>query len=437
MKAKVGVVGPKDSLDLVSEIAKEYEDQLELMLFIYEFVEETTAIVDQNQHLVDVWIFSGLTPYLLAKKSNSNQPFFYLTLNGSSLMKSLLESGYKDKKVLSKLSVDMLDWQHITDTFSDLKLPYEDIRWYEIKDYIPINEVINFHLSVYEEDHNFICFTCLSDVYESLNKKGIPVYRITPTRASIQSTIKLALQYRKALHFQQSQITVIVVKVSNIEKSDYEKMISYDAHRLNLELQSTILSFTEEISGSFVPIGIGTFHIYSTRGSFENIEQQVSFLLEQLMLITDLPANIGIGYGDTTLAAEENARLALLHAQNYDEFSAFLVDNYGEVEGPLESVNKITFGYRNEDKEIGKKLKESGVTITTFNKILSIQQDSGKHSISAKEMANWLKMSERNARRILNNLMKAGVAEIIGEESPGSRGRPRNIYKVGIEKNDD
>lgn len=32
-------------------------------------------------------------------------------------------------------------------------------------------------------------------------------------------------------------------------------------------------------------------------------------------------------------------------------------------------------------------------------------------------------MTERNARRILNNLMKVGLAEIIGEEAPGARGR--------------
>lgn len=62
LKAKVGAVGPKDSLDLIKEIAEEYKDQMDLILFIYESVDETTEIVERNKHAVDVWIFSGLTP---------------------------------------------------------------------------------------------------------------------------------------------------------------------------------------------------------------------------------------------------------------------------------------------------------------------------------------------------------------------------------------
>lgn len=36
----------------------------------------------------------------------------------------------------------------------------------------------------------------------------------------------------------------------------------------------------------------------------------------------------------------------------------------------------------------------------------------------------------RDARRILNSLTEQGLAEMIGEEAPASKGRPRNIYRV-------
>lgn len=433
MKAKVGIIGPEDSLNLIIEIAKEYDDQLNTFPFVYRNVEETPDIIKNNKRLVDVWIFSGLTPYLLAKKSKSlEQPSLYLTLNGSSLVKTLLESGYIDRRKLNKLTIDMLNWKYIKETFSDLNLTYEEIKWYEIKDYIPINEIIRFHTNTYKNDPDFICYTCIRDVYNALKKKGIPVYRITPTRASIHSTIKLAIQHGRTLQFQQSQIAVIVVKVKHDDRLNDDKMISYEAHRINLKLQSPILSLTEEIFGSFIPLGMDTFIIYSTRGSLQNIEQQAATLLNKMRLITDSPANIGIGYGDTTFEAEENARLALIHAQDYDAFTAFLVDNIGTVTGPLQNRRKIEYGFRSDDKEIRELLKNSGLTITTFNKILSVQHDHGKGSVTARRIADWLKMSERNARRILNSLLKAGLAEIIGEESSGSRGRPRNIYRVGL-----
>ncbi|MCK9911031.1 hypothetical protein MXD81_17915, partial [Microbacteriaceae bacterium K1510] len=58
----------------------------------------------------------------------------------------------------------------------------------------------------------------------------------------------------------------------------------------------------------------------------------------------------------------------------------------------------------------------------------------GQHSISAANIAEWLGMTERNARRILGDLAEYGLAEIIGEEAPASRGRPRKIYRITPQK---
>ncbi|KMY53314.1 hypothetical protein AC623_04340 [Bacillus sp. FJAT-27231] len=433
MKTRVGVVGPRDSIQLMKEVAKEYENQLDLVPFVYSRAEETTSIVEENQHLVDIWLFSGLTPYTLAKKSTSNQPFFYLKLNGSSFMKALLEAGYKDQKCLNNISIDMLDEKDIYETYGDLQITHENIYWYEYKGYTPIQEISDFHINLFNEGKVSVCVTCLSDVFENLRVKGIPVYRSTPTRANIRSTISLALQYWQTVHFKQSQITVMLIKMENMEKIESPHVLSYELHRLNLELQSAILDFSETIAGSFVAIGIGTYIIFSTRGSLQEAGEQSVQLLEKISLITDLPSNIGIGYGDTALAAEENARLALHHAQNYGKFSVFVVENNGVVKGPLEDKQSISFGFRNENKEIGDKLKQSGVSITTFNKIMAVQKSLGRKAITASEIAEWLKMTQRNARRILTDLTKVGIAEEIGEEAPTSRGRPRKIYRVGLD----
>ncbi|TGU66310.1 hypothetical protein EN829_067200, partial [Mesorhizobium sp. M00.F.Ca.ET.186.01.1.1] len=50
--------------------------------------------------------------------------------------------------------------------------------------------------------------------------------------------------------------------------------------------------------------------------------------------------------------------------------------------------------------------------------------------ISAAEMAEWMGMTPRNARRILSDLAEHNVIEQIGEETPTNRGRPRKIYRV-------
>ncbi|MGX2959622.1 hypothetical protein JNUCC23_10215 [Peribacillus sp. JNUCC 23] len=430
IKIIAGIVGPKDTVMLISDIAKEYSDKLDYLPFIYKSSNETIDIIETNQHLVDIWIFSGVTPYVTAQQSTSKKPFFYLELNGTSLTNELIKIKYKDQKSLNRASIDLLEKNDVYETYHDLDFTYENIYLYEYPGFTEVQEIISFHENLFNQKKVDVCITCLNFVYEHLKAKGIPVYRVTPTRANIRQTLKSALQQWETLHFKQSQIAILLVKIEESNKDTNHHTISYDLHRLNLELQAAVLNFAESIYGSFVTLGVGVFLIFSTRGSLNKTGRQVGDLLENLALITELPANVGIGYGETALIAEENARIALNHAKHYGSFCAFLVKDNGIIEGPLKEQESISFSYWTENKEISDKLKQCGVTITTFNKILSVQKRAGSNSITASILAEWLKMTPRNARRILNSLAEQGIAEIIGEEAPTSKGRPRKIYRV-------
>jgi predicted transcriptional regulator len=434
MKPRAGIVGPSDSVHLISEIAAEYNDRLLPIPFIYQNTEEATNILKQNQSRVEVWVFAGPALYNPAKKSGSKQPFYYLHLDGASLTKTLVEIGYKDGSCLERISIDMLTERDVYETYRDLCIPSDQVYVHEYSYDTPLEDLLVFHRKLFKDGKVDICITCLYSIYEQLQSLGIPAYWVTPTRSNIRETLSTAIQQWETLHFKQSQIAALLVKVEKMEKKTDYNMVSYDLHRLNLEIQSAVLNFSESISGSFMTLGVGTFIIFSTRGSLQETGQQVGSLLEKLSFITESPSNVGIGYGETALTAEENARLALNHAQNYDAFCAFLVDDRGTIEGPLKEQENISFGFRNENKEISEKLKQSGVTITTFNKILSVQKKMGNHSITAANIAEWLKMTPRNANRILNSLVEQGIAEIIGEEAPTSKGRPRKVYRVSFEQ---
>ncbi|MCY7753301.1 hypothetical protein MOF38_08435 [Bacillus haynesii] len=434
MKPRAGIVGPRHSVDLISEIAKEYDDNLQLVPFIYQNTEEATDILKKNQSLVDLWVFAGPALYSPAQKSGSTQPFYYLRLDGASLTKTLVEIGYKDGISLERVSIDMLRKRDVYETYHDLSIPCEQVYVHEYSHDTPLEDLLTFHQKLFTDGKVNLCITCLYSIYKQLLSKGIPAYWVSPTRSNIRETLSMAIQQWETLHFKQSQIAAILVKVEKMEKRTDYNLVSYDLHRLNLEIQSAVLNFSESISGSFMTLGVGTFIIFSTRGSLQKTRQQIGTLLEKLSFITDSPSNVGIGYGETALAAEENSRLALNHAQNYDSFCAFLVDDRGTIEGPLKEQESISFGYRTENKEISEKLKKSGVTITTFNKILSVQKRMTNHSITAAILSEWLKMTPRNARRILNGLVNEGIAVIIGEEAPTTKGRPRKIYRIKSEQ---
>ncbi|MCL6442257.1 MAG: hypothetical protein K6T83_02115 [Alicyclobacillus sp.] len=433
MEIRAGIVGPRDSVSLICEIVEnDREMHIHPVPLVYKHLQETKNIVQTHLDLVDIWLFSGLHPYSLAKQSFPNHDtfFFFPGLDGSSLMKVFVEIGCKDHRDLLRLSIDMLREKDVLDAYRDLGLPFKDVYVFERAGETPHEEYMNFHLSLMREGRVDTCVTGLRSVYEELQAMNVPVYRITPTRTNIKNMVKTAVQQWETFHFKQSQIAVILVQTGNIEHLNDSRSRAYDLHRMNLQLETAVVDFAESITGTFVPVGIGKFMVFTTRGCLEQEGSRGLSLLQKLSMITDIPSNIGIGYGESSLAAEENARLALQYSQTYHEFCAFLVDSDGTVEGPLNSSVQISYQYRTQDSEINDLLRLAGVSVTTYNRILAVQKHLGNHSVTAADVADWLKMTHRNARRILTSLVDQGLAEIVGEEAP-PRGRPRKIYRVG------
>ncbi len=69
------------------------------------------------------------------------------------------------------------------------------------------------------------------------------------------------------------------------------------------------------------------------------------------------------------------------------------------IEGPLQREDSIEFEFKTETKELRNQLRKAGVSVKALSKVLAVQQKLGKDSITAVDIAKWLKMSTRNARR--------------------------------------
>lgn len=433
MKSRIGIVGPQDSVDLILEVAIEFNDRITKIPFVYSNSEETKEIVKTNSDKVDVWFFSGQAPFAIAKKYIHSQSGFYPSLTGFSLTKVLLDISYRDKKQLNRLSFDTIPTNEVLETFAELNLQTKFLKLFPYSGYKPREELIQYHYNLYKNNKVDCCITGIHSVYKKLQAMNVPSYRIIPTKKDIRDTLLIATQRSEIMQFQNSQISILILQIYEMSNLISENNASFDAHRLSLKLQEIVIEFSEAIQGSFIQQGFDKFIIFSTRGALEEqINEEIVDLLEKIKMITNLPANIGIGYGITVLEAEQNAYIALNHAKQYEKYSIMLADEKGKVKGPLQNKSKITFSRRINDPEVIKKLKLAGVNVSTYTKVLAIQDRLRNGSISAYELAKWLSMTQRNARRILSDLEKQGLAIIVGEETPGSRGRPRRIFKVGL-----
>ena len=98
------------------------------------------------------------------------------------------------------------------------------------------------------------------------------------------------------------------------------------------------------------------------------------------------------------------------------------------VVGPLGTEEQISYEYVSEHlQEISHK---TSLSVATLSRLHSAWKKLRQPGISAQELALQLQVLPRSARRILADLEQAGLAEVIGEELPGPRGRPRKRYKI-------
>lgn len=432
MNIKVGVIGPKDSVELIMDVAKSDTNNLSFSPFTYTKYADISEVISTNRSTIDVWIFSGQAPYAIANEADLiDENAFYPKLNGSCLLKTFLEITYRDQMKLERISFDSLQENDIYETFEELKVPVEQIYIDSYKGYKSPEKLIDFHISLYEQNKVQACVTCIRSVYEALKKRNIPVYRIIPTRRDIREIINRSRHQGETLHFKKSQIAVQIIQVEDMNTIINEDTFSYEVHRLDLKLQEAILDYSEAIFGTMLTLGRGNFILFSTRGLLEDTTAyHPNTLLDNLRLITNQPVNIGIGYGQNALVAEQNARQSLTHAKNQGGNLVVLIDEYGYMEGPLKHPQSLGFRFRTEDKETSEMLTKAGINIATFNKFLAIQDKIGP--VSSVNVSELLGMTPRNARRILSNLEQHGLAEIVGEEAPSGKGRPRKIFRIGI-----
>jgi len=427
MRTKLGIVGPKDSVNRFIKIAKPLKSKLIIFPFTYKAVTDTEQIVKNHDSEVDVWVFSGQAPFSIAMNTGITHKAFFPSLNGSSLMKTLFDIAYHHQLMLEHISMDTLTEKEVHETFTDLELPTDHLHLFSYSGYQSTKELVDFHTRLFNKNKTNIAITCVHAVYKQLQSMKIPVYRLTPTNIVLREVINKAHRQSETLYFKNSQIVNIIVQTGGLEQ-----MIEVTRnYRLNLKIQELIIDFTEAISGSYIQLNNEKYMVFSTRGPLETYGKKASTqLLEKIHLLTDLISAMGIGCGKTSMEAEKNAYTSFHQAQHYEENCAMLLDETGEMEVPFNVLNDSIHNEKSLDKELEEDLIKAGVPSSTFYKILHVQNNFSNQAVTASDIAEWLQMTQRNARRVLTNLEIQGLAKTLDQELPVNRGRPRKHYHV-------
>jgi predicted ArsR family transcriptional regulator len=95
----------------------------------------------------------------------------------------------------------------------------------------------------------------------------------------------------------------------------------------------------------------------------------------------------------------------------------------------VQEETAFAYSPRSVDEHVFENLKISPMQ---WSRVQAYVKKYSKNEFTANELAEWMQVTDRNARKILNELEKGNFVKIIGEEQPGPKGRPRKVYRVEL-----
>lgn len=435
MNLKIGVIGSEDTVDKILTVSKEFDDKAEFIPFKYKDKSETIKITNKSQEVSDILIFSGEAPYTIASNADAIiKPSVYVPRKGTSFYKVLWQM--RDDNIdIKRISTEIVATEEIIETMEELGVVFEKTYSYDFDNAFNCthSELADFHYNLWKEGKTNAAVTGFTKIFFLLQEKGMPVYKLYPTKPLIREYINKAILLGKVKKVQESQVAVQVIKMRNRGESfssEYEFMM------IKNKLESTFIKYTRDNFGSLFPLGRDEYLIFTNRGSIENIYNIIDFQSDSYIEgNSKVILSSGIGFGDTIYEAEMNARIALRHSLRKDYDCTFLMDESANVSGPFSNEDNMRLTYdmsSGKDKEIREISENTSLSPVYISKLKALTEKINKNIVDANVVAGYLGISTRSARRILNTLVRSGFGEVKYTESKAKTGRPRKIYEINI-----
>lgn len=412
---KIGIIGPRDSAENIAEKLSRVDENIECKFYIREEISRVGEVMDKCEDEVDGIILTGAGVHATIEGIRPlNKPFAYIHRTTLSLMSALWKAK-KDFKDLSRFSVDVVSREAFDEAVEELDLPAKDLRLMPFCSSCNEEDYTKWHITLFEEGKTDFILTGFGDVYTRLKREGYPVYRLFPTYSQVKEAYREILHKAQISKLKSSQIAVQVIKLTKkINKNYYEEL------NIQNKLQKEIISYVREVQGALYTSGGDEYIISGTMGSFKDSIRSFTKLLSNVVV----EISSGIGYGSTAYKADVNARNALL--ASIRDGGLFVIDESGTLRRP---VGPRELQGENRSRRVEIISEATGLSPVYISKIMTLLERKKELRVDSKELAGYLEISERSARRIINKLIENNYGSLETEEKI-SKGRPKNIIKI-------
>lgn len=426
----MGVIGDDACIKIVEEISGEYP-QFSVRSFLFGTLEAAISDISAHEADIDMWLLMEPCVYFYARDWDwAKKPLFHVPYRGASLFKTLCQIFYTNRYTVKDISFDTVSYEDIKRGFEEMNIQYgEPILVSEFSAQTQVEQVFQHHYDLWKDGRTKVAVTCIGQVKDRLTEAGVPVYRVLPVRLSVRSMFYNMLNRFDLQIVKDAQIAVQVFEFDIL--NDNETVYSTDEiYNEEIKLTQKLIAYAKKTQSSLKAVGQGKYFVFTTRGQLKAITDNFSTIpnLEEFAASEQKLVACGIGIGLSAYEAEFNAATALRNAKRYGKGTWMIVFDDKTITGPLGKKEQLL--YTHVSDALQSISSATSISIATLSKIAGIMEKKRSDKISAQDIAQYLHILPRSARRIIARLEEGGIAIEAGDENPNPRGRPRKLYRI-------
>jgi hypothetical protein len=425
------VVTP-DIVENVKRVASAF-DNIIVHLMTYQNPSEVIELVASNGF--DVILFGGPLAYNITKENIRRKwisldiPVLYIDYTEVSIYKALFSS--IDLVSIAeglRFSIDHPAEADIKECLEELEIRSEQIFSWECSYTDKLDDIASFHYGLWKRGQVDFSMTSVYLIYEKLKKMGAPVIRIVPAKSSIRSGIQRAILMHQAKVAGREEIAVLKGKIAEFTHGTGREDRTDNVHNDAMKL---IQDFSKKVKGK-MRWGKSQSEFWITCRK-PDVDKATAMLDEfdvgyKIYSKFGMGSFWGVGYGSSAKHATRQAEVALEASIRHGKYSCHIVDADGNLLGPAGQWESRDFAYRTDNDYILDLSRKTGLGVSTIHKLISLDSRGNELRVTANDIARKFNITSRSARRIISSLEKAGCANVIGEEQPLGKGRPRRLY---------
>jgi hypothetical protein len=405
------VVGPGDLVELVLALQDRPAD-VSLVPFVYEHEEQAPQLMTTAQDQVDGLLFTGVVPYARARADGVlRRPAEYVSYSGATLLRALVEQ-LRLGHDAAALSIDTLTRAQVIETMTEARLPTDRVRVLQYRVGITSEEVVAFHRAARDETGTKLAITCLGSAYRVLEQE-LHAVRLAPSRHSIRVALRHLVLTVTSLRTGDAQVAIGLIDLGGASDGELQRSLS--------PLGGTLARLDD------------VYLVVSTAGLLE----QATGHYQELPLLGQLSSrhervHIGFGVGRTAAEAQTLARRALRRSR--------AVGPAAVAVALADDTDIVLSGGQAADPELALTddlsllARRAGLNLATLRQLreLAARRPPEQALITASDIAEYLGVQERTARRVVKRLERAGIAEVVSTQRDGHSGRPRLLYRIRL-----